>query len=205
VRIDEVGVPLPSRIRGVVRLYPGTTLHHAARLDADGQHRWWPIAPCARVEVALDRPALAWSGAGYLDANAGSVPLERSFRGWNWSRARLRDGTAVLYDVDRRDTEPLSLALAFDPAGGVVPFTPPPVMRLPGTRWRVARETRADAGAPVAVVQTLEDTPFYARSLLSTQVLGEPVTAIHESLSLDRFSAAWVRTLLPFRMRRAWR
>ena len=205
VRIDEVSAPLPSRIRGCVRLYPGSTLHQAVRLDVEGRHRWWPIAPCARVEVALDRPALAWRGAGYLDANAGSVPLEQSFRGWSWSRARLRDGTAVLYDVDRRKGDPLSLALAFDRNGGVAPFTPPPVAALPGTRWRIARAPRAAGAGPVAVVRTLEDTPFYARSLLSSRLLGERVTAMHESLSLERFSAAWVQMLLPFRMPRAWR
>jgi len=35
-------------------------------------------------------------------------------------------------------------------------------------------------------------------------LLGESVTAMHESLSLDRFRARWVQMLLPFRMPRAW-
>jgi carotenoid 1,2-hydratase len=52
------------------------------------------------------------------------------------------------------------------------------------------------------VIQTLEDTPFYARSMLSTRLFGEAVTAVHESLDLDRFRTAWVRALLPFRMPR---
>ncbi|MEO0729623.1 MAG: carotenoid 1,2-hydratase, partial [Pseudomonadota bacterium] len=46
------------------------------------------------------------------------------------------------------------------------------------------------------------DTPFYARSELETHVLGERAPAVHESLSLERFKAAWVKCLLPFRMPR---
>jgi hypothetical protein len=40
------------------------------------------------------------------------------------------------------------------------------------------------------------------RSLLQTRLLGESATAVHESLSLRRFSAPWVQALLPFRMPR---
>ena len=75
---------------------------------------------------------------------------------------------------------------------------------LPGTGWRVKRETRSDNGYTATVLKTLEDTPFYARSILSSHLLGESVTAMHESLSLDRFRARWVQMLLPFRMPRAW-
>jgi carotenoid 1,2-hydratase len=52
------------------------------------------------------------------------------------------------------------------------------------------------------VAETLVDAPFYARSVLNTRIAGQPVTAMHESLSLDRFSAGWVQALLPFRMPR---
>jgi carotenoid 1,2-hydratase len=52
-------------------------------------------------------------------------------------------------------------------------------------------------------VRTAEDAPFYARSLLDSKLLGEPVSAVHESLSLDRFNARWVQLLLPFRMPRS--
>jgi carotenoid 1,2-hydratase len=53
------------------------------------------------------------------------------------------------------------------------------------------------------IAQTLEDTPFYARSVLrsgSSGAVSEPI--MHESLDLDRFKKAWVRALLPFRMPR---
>jgi carotenoid 1,2-hydratase len=95
--------------------------------------------------------------------------------------------------------------LRFDNAGGVIPFIPPAIAALPSTKWRMARSTRAETATTIR--QTLEDTPFYARSVLSTQLLGTPVTAMHESLSLRRFSSSIVQAMLPFRMPRrgAWR
>ena len=80
-------------------------------------------------------------------------------------------------------------------------FEPPPVAALPRAGWGVARTTRADAGG-ASLVRTLVDAPFYARSLVASCTLRERVTAVHESLSLDRFNAPWVRALLPFRMPR---
>ena len=203
VRIDEVTAPWPSRIRGVVRLHPAALTQGDHPLDAAGRHRWRPIAPCARVEVALSHPALRWSGAGYLDSNAGERPLEADFNRWDWSRASLPGGrSAVLYDVTRRGGEPLSLALQFDADGRAQAFTPPPATALPGSAWRVARGTRSDAGSTPRIAQKLEDGPFYSRSVVEAQWLGEPLTAVHESLSLDRFDSGWVRLLLPFRMPR---
>ncbi len=205
-RIDEITVPIPRRIRGTVRLEPTTLTDHVVALDAGGRHRWRPIAPMARVEVTLERPALRWSGWGYLDSNAGDEPLEDGFSGWDWSRAHLRErGTVVLYETRRRDGEQRSLALRIDPSGRVRNVLPPPPVELPKTLWRVARRTRADPHAQVRVLRTLEDTPFYARSILATQLLGEPLHAMHESLSLDRFRRAWVQGLLPFRLPRALR
>ena len=202
VQIDELTSPFPSRLRGTVRVHPAALPGRRFALDAAGRHVWTPIAPCARVEVALERPALRWNGSAYFDANAGSEPLEAGFRSWDWSRAELRRGTAVLYDAVRRDGSTRLLALRFDPDGRVENFEPPPPFRLPATGWRVARGTRADVGHGAAVVETLEDTPFYARSLLRTHLLGERATAVHESLSLDRFRTRWVQALLPFRMPR---
>ena len=202
VSIDEVTAPFPSRIRGVVRLYPGALVDESFALDQEGRHRWRPIAPCARVEVRLDQPALRWAGRGYFDANWGTRPLERDFSGWHWCRAALPGGAAVLYDVAQRNGENLSLALRFGEAGGIQRLPPPAWAQLPPTRWRLARRTRAENGA-ARVLRTLEDTPFYARSLLSAQLFGERTTAVHESLSMRRFSARWVQMLLPFRAPRA--
>jgi carotenoid 1,2-hydratase len=203
IHIDEVTAPIPSRIRGTVRLHPEALTERSIALDGIGHHRWHPMAPCARVEVNLDKPALGWSGQAYFDSNTGDLPLEQGFSRWDWSRTNDPQGTCVLYDVTRRNGETMSMALRFDPGGGIEEFEPPAAMQLPSTRWwRIARRTQSDAGQPVRVLHTLEDTPFYARSVLASQLRGEPVTAMHESLSLDRFRAGWVQMLLPFRMPR---
>ena len=47
VEIDERTAPLPSRIRGRVRVRPGCLVEADHGLDAGGRHRWWPAAPCA--------------------------------------------------------------------------------------------------------------------------------------------------------------
>jgi carotenoid 1,2-hydratase len=111
----------------------------------------------------------------------------------------------VLYDVTGRDGSGPIISLRFDPAGGVEPFEAPPFVKLPSTRWRVERGTRADPQRGARVIATLEDTPFYARSVLETNLLGETTTAMHESLCLNRFDSRWVQTLLPFRIPRALR
>jgi carotenoid 1,2-hydratase len=151
----------------------------------------------------MKRPGLRWQGPAYFDSNAGDEPLEAAFRGWDWSRASHRGGTSVLYRVDPREGAGADLAIHFDAGGGVTELDPPTPVPLPRTRiWRIRRGTRADADHPVTVVDTLEDTPFYARSVVASRLLGEKVTAVHESLSLDRFRQRWVQMLLPFRMPR---
>jgi carotenoid 1,2-hydratase len=205
IQIEEMTAPLPSYLRGIVRIYPKALTNRAFSLDATGRHRWMPIAPCAHVEVLMSQPSLHWSGSGYVDTNSGDEPIEDAFQSWNWSRADLRGGTAALYDVTRRGGQRAQLALLFNPAGQVEEFTPPPQVELPYTAWKIARQTRANDAHPVRVVKTLESAPFYARSLISTSLLGQQALAIHESLSLDRFNSRWVQALLPFRMPRGLR
>lgn len=201
--LDEVTAPWPSRIRGTVRLDATALARQAIPLDGAGRHRWQPIAPCARVEVALTHPSLRWTGPGYFDTNSGDSPLEDTFAHWHWSRSRHGSGTTILYDICRRDGVRTAIARHCDPAGAVEEISPPPVVDLPHSRWRVARATRADEGSAATVVQTLEDAPFYARSLVASRLRGQAALAIHESLSLDRFRKGWVRMMLPFRMPRA--
>lgn len=198
VHISEVAAPVPRRIRGVVRLYPSAIETRVLPLDTAGRHRWQPIAPCARVEVTLENPNLSWSGPAYFDTNSGDRPLEADFACWDWCRARVQGGTAILYDVIRRDGQQ-SFAMRYDDAGGIEDYAPAPAVSLPRTLWRVPR--RITAKAPT-VTQTLEDTPFYARSVVAADVFGRPVSAMHESLAMDRFTAPWVQAMLPFRMPR---
>lgn len=203
IAIDEMAVPWPARIRGEVRLHAEPLFDRALSLDHDGVHRWTALAPCARVEVDLEHPRLHWRGHGYWDMNSGREPLEQGFSRWDWSRATLRDGsTAVLYDATRRDGEHWSASLRFDRSGRIGAFDAPQRVGLPVTGWRIERGMRSEDARATGVRRTLEDTPFYARSLVAARLLGESVLAVHESLSLDRFSRRWVRALLPFRMPR---
>ncbi|MGQ0619249.1 MAG: hydratase [Panacagrimonas sp.] len=200
-RIAEVTVPLPSRLRGEVRVIPETLVEHASKLDGAGLHVWRPIAPKARVEVRFDTPAVCWSGSGYCDSNQGDEPLETRIRGWHWSRTSTNGGTTVIYDVNERGGPRNEFALHFDRTGAVSSFDAPPLIQLPASRWRIGRATRSEDGI-ARVTRTLEDTPFYARSLVSHRLLGEPIESVHESLDLDRFSSKLVQAMLPFRMPR---
>jgi carotenoid 1,2-hydratase len=202
IRLDEISTPWPRRLRGSIRFTPTTRCERSFPLDSAGLHRWAPFAPRGRIEVQLDQPDLKWQGEAYFDSNFGDEPIEHGFASWTWSRASLPDGTVVLYDFNPRAAPPGSLALQFDSRGGVKTLELPPVTPLPRTGWRIDRRTRADGG-DARVLLTLEDGPFYSRSLLETRLLGQKTTAFHESLSLDRFSSAWVQCLLPFRMPRA--
>ena len=203
VAIDERSVPWAKPVRGEVRLYPTSRpLSQSYARDAVGRHQWCPIAPCARVEVDLDQPSLSWRGRGYLDSNWGERPLADDFARWDWSRAALNGRTAVLYDATRRDGSRLSLAMEFDERGRANLFCAPALVDLPATPWRLARTTRSDQVADTRIEQTLEDGPFYARSLLQTHLLGETALAMHESLCLDRWSQPLVQAMLPFRMPR---
>jgi len=202
IEIDEITNPLPSRLRGTIRVHPSALTETGFDLHASGRHRWWPIAPCARVQVDLAQPGLRWIGDGYFDLNHGDVPLEQDFVGWEWSRASTRRGTVISYDTSARDGQNETLALRIDPSGAVERIEPLARTRLPRTGWRIARSARADTAHPVKVVRTLEDAPFYARSQLEATLCGETTDIMHESLSLDRFRRPIVQAMLPFRMPR---
>ncbi len=199
--IRERSVPFGRRMQGRIRLRPQIRNAKEFLLDGEGHHSWQPISPFARIDVAMEKPEERWSGTGYFDTNAGRRALEDDFTGWNWSRHADRNGTRITYAADLVSGEHRSMALSFDASGEPSLEPAPPRVLLPTTGWRVKRETRADV-APV-VHRTLEDTPFYARSILATDAADAAEHRImHESLSLDRFSSGWVRFLLPFRMPR---
>lgn len=203
VEIDERCSPWPRRVRGRVRLHPEGLTPFRTALDAAGRHRWRPIAPCARVEVDLPQPGLRWQGNAYLDSNEGDEPIDAAFVRWDWLRAPLADGRcAVLYDVQPRQGEPRLIGARFARDGGVEPFALDRRQRLPATRWwRVDRRLPMES-SPAVVRRTLEDTPFYARSLLRMSLGGETVDAVHETLDVTRLTSPAVQRLLPWRMPR---
>lgn len=201
VELDERSTGLGLGLRGRVRieLHAGTQAPRA--LDRAGDHHWWPVGALATAEVELDQPNLRFRGSAYHDCNFGSVPLEDTFESWNWSRAQRDEGVEILYDVVERGERPRPLALRLEQRRGLVPWEAPRVQALPTAHWGVARSTRGARDGSAKVIRTLEDTPFYTRSLL--QLDGAP--AVHESLDLQRFTKPWVQFLLPFRLRRGWR
>ena len=200
--LDEIAVPLPRRIRGRIKLMPGSVCATPIALDARAEHYWQPLAPLARVEVELSSPRWSWQGHGYFDSNFGSVPLESTFRGWDWARCqRSPTETLLCYDVEERDGSRRHVALRCTPSA-TEPHAAIPRHPLPGTGWGIARHGFGDATDPPRVVRTLEDTPFYARSELVGQVNGQRTPMMQESLSLQRFASPWVQALLPFRMPR---
>ncbi len=204
ISLREWTVPIPRRIIGRVRLSPKVINAVPIELHPNRRHAWTPISPAAQVEVQLDDPALRWSGSGYLDHNAGSEPLERGFDNWFWSRAATRNGPVVLYETQLAGGDRHALTLHFDPDGVRRELPAPRAVDLPTSRWGIHRPTRSEDGC-ARVQATWEDTPFYARSLVETRLMGEPVEAVHESLSLRRFSKTWVQLMLPFRMPRRFR
>ena len=64
IHIDEVSVPLPSKIRGTVRVRPSTLTNHEVVLNHEGHHHWHGIAPLARIEVDFSHPHLRWQFTG---------------------------------------------------------------------------------------------------------------------------------------------
>lgn len=191
---------MSPQVRGEIRLIPQAIHNAPALLDSDGAHHWCAVAPLSRFELKLTEPAVCFSGSAYHDANWGSEGLERAFSGWHWSRAATRSGTAVLYDTKSLDGADRSIHRLFRPDGSYSELDAAGPAPLSAGRWAVARATRSEDGR-ASILATLEDSPFYVRSLVQARWQGEQVRAVHESLDLRRFRSSWVRFLLPFRSR----
>lgn len=204
IDVRETCAPIPYPLRGRIIVRTGRLGGHVFDLDEARLHRWRPLAPDCEVEVDFSDPSVRWTGRGYLDFNQGEAPLEDGFAFWDWSRAEIGPGeTAVLYNTVPREGAPQSLALRFGLDRSFERFEPPGEASLPTTSiWRIRRPLRAEKGAEPRVLKTLEDTPFYSRSVIESTVLGAPRRAVHESLSGDRLRARIVKAMLPFRMPR---
>jgi carotenoid 1,2-hydratase len=202
IEIDERTAPWPRRVLGRVRLRAEGLCAFTAALDAAGRHRWGPIAPCARIEVDLRAPDLRWTGEAYFDTNEGDEPITQGFEHWQWQRATLRDGSCrVHYDARDAAGNDHSLMLAFDRQGQARPAAKASRHALDATRWwRLPRACRSERAPTLR--RTLEDTPFYTRSLLDLTLEGERVHAVHETLDARRLASPIVQALLPVRMPR---
>lgn len=202
--VNEWCVPFPRKMIGTIRVKPSAVTSHTILLDELGRHRWNPIAPMARVEVDFPGLNTSWSGDGYVDSNEGNEPLADGFVGWDWTRVRLHDDEcAVRYETRPHQSQPKRFALSFDANGGIRETEPTDAKSMRSTNiWRIDRNIPSASGYDDRLERTLEDTPFYARSLISTARHGRHGQGFHESLCMRRFEQPWVQTLLPFRMPR---
>ncbi len=200
VRIDERSAPWGGRVQGTIRLVPLAESEIVVALDRAGVHTWSPRIPFAHVEVELAEPNVRFRGTGYFDMNRGAEPLEDTFSSWSWSRVSSKDRVAIAYDATMRDGHERGCTLTGARGGELVAGAADALVDLAATRFGLMRSARCE-GAAVDLVKTLEDGPFYARSVVGTTLRGERAVGIHETLSLDRFRSAWVRFLVPFRMR----
>ncbi len=203
VDLDELTTPLRRRLRGKIVLHPEVQSGLEIALDEGNEHKWWPVAPLARIEVDLPSPGVRFSGHGYHDANAGNVPLETSFEHWSWSRARTEDGALLTYDLSTAAGSERSLSLRVSPQGELDNLDGTWRAPLPNTLWGIERQARVDDAHGARLQQSLEDGPFYSRALVETRLGGRPVVAVHETLAAHRLRRSWVRALVGFRMRRA--
>ena len=203
VDIDEIAAPFPKRVKGKIVLSASKFFLYSTWLDDDKKHRWGPLAPHAEVSVDFPSLNLNWQGHGYCDSNEGDEPLETPFHGWNWAKTHLEDDSVlVFYDIKQKIGRERVLPLRFFPDGSVKRIAPPPREDLPNTKWLIPRFMRAEPARPSHILKSLEDTPFYSRSMLSAGLLGDRQLVMHETLNLNRYSNSLVRSLLPWRMPR---
>ena len=179
------GAPDPARARRASTVR--ARCRRPAPLVADRAER--------RVEVDARAPGAALAGRRLSRHQrgrraAGATPSRR----WHWSRAQsARRHGGALRRRRRATARAPSLALRFDPRGGVHPFeSPAAAPRLPRTGWRIARATRSERRRRTVAPHAGRHAVLRAVAV-SPRLLGEPATAMHESLSLDRFRAQWCR------------
>ena len=198
--IDEITVPFPSRVRGEIRLSPRVISQDVIPLDPLAHHHWRPVAPVADIEADFETPKISWRGVGYHDMNWGARPLEADFSSWVWSRAALGDHAHIVYDRVMRDGSKSGFALRIRADGQSQSISIPKNIELGTAFWRMKRPAHADQ--KIENIKTLEDAPFYTRSLFHTQIADEKVAVFHESLSLERFTNPIIQKMLPFKMPR---
>jgi len=207
IDVDEISNPIPSRLRGQIRVTPQAVTDVEVALAPDGSHLWRPYAPTARIEVDLGRENWRWQGHGYFDANFGTRALEADFSYWTWARLPRAGGTTAFYDAARRDGSGLALAVHFDANGRAELVEGPPLQPMRRSLWTVRREARADPGTRARQIKPMLDAPFYARSVIRTMIDGEPCEGVHEALDLDRFASPLLKPMLAVRVPRVsgWR
>lgn len=201
--INETSVPIPGALKGRVTVTMPYCHNETYDLSKAGGHTWRPICPTSRVNVEFDKPGLSWSGHGYVDMNLGDGPIEQAFDYWDWSRQPLENGgTRIRYVTNPAGEDQAEIGIEFHPDGTTRRVELEAGCPLPSTPiWRIKRRSGLFEGEAPKIVKTLEDTPFYSRSLMSYPSAPDRF-AVHESLSGPRLAHPVVKCLLPFRMPR---
>ena len=206
IQIKERTPLLGQRVEGTIKIFPEQLFNHVIALDDQKKHRWGPLSPSAKAQVHFTKPNLQWSGQAYFDSNEGDEPIVKPFREWDWSRAHLHDrSTAVIYDVRQKNGYENCIASRFYKDGRVESFEPPQKTLLPKTGWRIQRRMHSEeipAKSSELILSTFEDTPFYARTMLKSRLLGEDVILMHETLNTNRLESPIVQLMLPWQMPR---
>jgi carotenoid 1,2-hydratase len=110
--------------------------------------------------------------------------------------------TSVVYDVRPKKGPDRGVSQRFSPDGSYQSFEAPARYPFPASAWRIQRAMCSESQSATEILSTLEDTPFYARSLLQTRLLGEDLTAVHETLDIPRLVSLPVQLMLPWKMPR---
>jgi len=194
----------PKPISGRVRLRPRIMNEREFMLDKGGKHHWRPVAPSAAICVESDHfREGGWRGEGYFDTNQGSEPLEEGFNRWDWARGMDSKGNGIiLYDAVEKHGETKRLGLRFKQYGRLEEFPLAPSQPLKRGFWGVKRHVPCAEDGVAMTHMALEDSPFYARSLVATMVDGEEITMMHETFDGKRLSNPVVRLMLSARMPR---
>ncbi|MEO1304846.1 MAG: carotenoid 1,2-hydratase [Pseudomonadota bacterium] len=203
IAFDEIGAPIPRRMRGIIRVDLPYLSAEPFQLDPNARHFWSPACTHARVSVDFEKPGLSWQGHGYVDSNYGLEPVTRGFDYWDWSRTPLENGdTLIRYVTDSVAGPQRDLNISIGKDGTIQPAAYSESTQLPSTSiWRINRRAGLLNHADPFIVQTLEDTPFYSRSIINYPS-GTSGYATHETLSCRRLRSPIVRAMLPFRMPR---
>lgn len=210
IAFDETFLPWPGqrlwpkRMRGEIKLTPASFGDQSYALDPEARHIWQPVAPAGRVSLACDDLAGGgWLGQGYHDMNFGSRALEADFAGWDWARGETADGRPILlYDSVLSSGANSRFGLAYSASGEALEFDPPKRQVLKRGFWGVGGGIACDDKAKPVLRAPYEDTPFYRRSLVETEIGGDHVAMMHETLDCRRLAMPIVRLMLPFRMPR---
>ncbi|SIS50806.1 carotenoid 1,2-hydratase [Roseivivax lentus] len=208
IEVNEVTAPPQlSRVRGMIRVTPSAITDQELPLTQDGAHVWRPFAPVSRIEVDMEAQGWQWQGHGYFDANFGTRALEDDFAYWTWGRYPTRAGATCFYDAQRQDGTHLAQAATFDEGGNVHNTELPETRPMQRSLWQVKRATRGDEGAEPTQVMNMLDAPFYSRSMVKTELQGEPAVGVHEALDLTRFAKPWLKPMIAVRVprRTRWR